>query len=95
MRNRGQEKESMRGASGFAEVELKLSTNAARCEGLSYLLSFENIYKNIRMRFCNIYTAYSTQQRIRHMIVHFCTTKQLHGLIRQVKNAHFLTVLKL
>ena len=34
-RNRGQEKESMRGAYGFAEVELKLSTNAARCEGLS------------------------------------------------------------
>ena len=32
MRNRGQEKESMRGASGFAEVELKLSTNAAHCE---------------------------------------------------------------
>ena len=61
----------MRGASGFAEVELKLSTNAARCEGLSYLLSFENIYKNIRMLFCNRYIAYSTQQRIRHMIVHF------------------------
>ena len=44
MRNRGQEKESMRGASGFAEVELKLSTNAARCEGLSCLISLENIY---------------------------------------------------
>ena len=44
MRNRGQEKESMGGAIGFAEVELKLSTNAARCEGLSYLLSLENIY---------------------------------------------------
>ena len=29
----------MRGASGFAEVELKLSTNTACCEGLSYLLS--------------------------------------------------------
>ena len=42
--NRSQQKESMRGALGFAEVELKLSTNAARCEGLSYLLSLENIY---------------------------------------------------
>ena len=31
-------------SSGFAEVKLKLSTNAARCEGLSYLLSLENIY---------------------------------------------------
>ena len=36
----------MRGASGFAEVVLKLSTNAARCETLSYLLSLENIYIN-------------------------------------------------
>ena len=44
MRNRGQEKESMRGASGFAEVERKLSTNAARCKGLSNLLSLENMY---------------------------------------------------
>ena len=40
MPNSGQEKESMRGASGFAEVELKLSANAARSEGLSYLLNF-------------------------------------------------------
>ena len=46
MRNRGQEKESMGGASGFAEVELKLSTNVARCEGLSYILSRINIYLN-------------------------------------------------
>ena len=38
MRNRGQETESMTEASGFAEVELKLST---RCEGLSYLLALE------------------------------------------------------
>ena len=44
MRNPSQEKESMRGASSFAEVELKLSTNAARSEDLSYLLSLENIY---------------------------------------------------
>ena len=44
MQNLGQEKESMRGVSGFAEVDLKLSTNAAHCEGLSYLLSLENIY---------------------------------------------------
>ena len=44
MRNQVQEKKSMRGASGFAEVELKLSINAARCEGLSYLLSLINIY---------------------------------------------------
>ena len=44
MQNPSQEKESMRGASSFAEVELKLSTNAAGCEGLDYLLSLENIY---------------------------------------------------
>ena len=44
MRNRGQEKESMRGASGFAEMKFKLPTNAARYEGLSYLLSLENFY---------------------------------------------------
>ena len=44
MGNHSQEKESMRGASGFAEVELKLSTNAAHCEGLPYLRSLENTY---------------------------------------------------
>ena len=44
MRNRSREKESMRGASGFAEVGLKLSTNAALCDSLAYLLSLENIY---------------------------------------------------
>ena len=44
MQNHSQEKESMRGASSFAEVKLKLSTNTAYCEGLSYLLSLENIY---------------------------------------------------
>ena len=47
MRNRGTEKESTRGASGFAEVELKLSANAARCEDLSYLLSLINIHIKI------------------------------------------------
>ena len=38
----------MRGASGFAKVELKLSTNPAHCEGLAYLLSLENIYKRYK-----------------------------------------------
>ena len=44
MQNCSQEKESMRGASGYAEVELKLSTNAAWYEDLSYLFSLENTY---------------------------------------------------
>ena len=39
MQNRGQEKKSMRGASGFAEI-----VYAVRCESLSYLLSFEIIH---------------------------------------------------
>ena len=40
IRNRGQEKKSMRGISSFAEVKLKLSTNAACCEGFSYFFFF-------------------------------------------------------
>ena len=41
MRNGSREKESMRGGSGFAQVEVKLSTNAACCTGLANILSLQ------------------------------------------------------
>ena len=100
MRNRGQEKESMIGASGFAEVELKLSKTLHSVKVcLIYFLLFTFIW-NIWMLFCHIQTVYSAQQRIRHTIQHFSrylisTVKQLlNGLIRQLKIVHFLAILK-
>ena len=50
--NRGRGKKSMRGASGFAKVELKLSKNAVRCGvWLTYFL-LKTVIQNIRMLFC-------------------------------------------
>ena len=52
MQNLGREKESLKGASGFAEVELKLSPNTACVEGLAYLLIHGNIlYKLLECYF--------------------------------------------